>query len=294
MSVDATGPVAGTLPHRPPPLGSLGRELATVHGRPLAIAVTLAAIVGFAGPLQFLNTVTGVQTGEINFTVSTWVAAAVALAALTAGALIAAILPPLLLFPRDRAAAAAHAWIGAREVRRLLGSASAARGIPTTPAEANEWLATNPDVPRTRTLRVDLLVLAGRFDEARRVADHLPRRTPLEAYRHAEATALIDEQSGHAVDLTALRSAALRIPAGAERSEGRASLAVFEARRLIGRGDWRAPLVAVRREIPGSDVSILVRDFGVPMFQIIARWIVVPVATLIVGMAVIVTAMRLA
>lgn len=199
-----------------------------------------------------------------------------------------AILPPLLLPRRDRAVFAAHSWIGAREVRRVLGHATRTTGLPSDARSAEAWLARNPVTDRIGTVRVDALVMAGRFDDARREAERLPEASPLEAYRKAEAIALIADQSGGTVDEKALRDAVAAVPAGLDRTEAAASLAVFRARRALPNGDWRAPLLEVRPAIPGSDLRVLLIDFGLPIFQILVRKTVVPftVILLIIGLSV--------
>jgi hypothetical protein len=201
---------------------------------------------------------------------------------------IIAILPPLLLPKRDRAVFAVHSWIGAREVRRILGGATRATSLPSDARSAEAWLARNPATDRIGTVRVDALVMAGRFDDARLEAGRLPERTPLEAYRKAEAVALINDQTGRAVDEDALRTAVAALPDGIDRTEAAASLAVFRARRALPDGDWRAPLLEVRRAIPGSDLRVLLADFGLPIFEILVRKTVVPftVILLIIGLSV--------
>jgi len=116
---------------------------------------------------------------------------------------------------------------------------------------------------------------------ARAEAALLPDRGPLDRYRRREAVATIDDQQGRPVDIDGLQQAVSDIPHRLDRTEALASLAVFLARRAVNGGDWRAPLADVRQQIPGSDVEILVRDFGWPQLQILARWIVVPFAGLL-------------
>ena len=59
----------------------------------------------------------------------------------------------------------------------------------------------------------------------------------------------------------------------------------------MGTGDWRVPLVAARPYIPGSDVAILIRDFGSTIFKFLWPRIVLPVGALIVAIAMVVTVM---
>lgn len=276
-----------------PPLGSLGKELAAIQELPLTIALGLAVIVGLVGPLLFYQAVSGGLPTAVTAIPWLWLAAAMCIGSLSLATAIAAFLPSFLLSSDDRAASVAHAWIGAREVRRLFGSPTAAINIPTTPEEAETWLATQLDSAHLLPLRFEVLLMVRRFDQARAAVDRFPRSTPFEEYRAVEAGAMVDDQETGQADLTAVREALRQIPRGIDRSEATASLAVFEARRLVGHGDWRAPLVAARRDIPGSDWSILVRDMGMPIFRNIAPRVVLPIGAVIVLIAVGVTFLSL-
>ena len=67
-----------------------------------------------------------------------------------------AFLPGLLLAREKRAALAAHAWLGAREIRRALGSTSAVRHMPTSLETIGPWLAANPETDANREAHVEL------------------------------------------------------------------------------------------------------------------------------------------
>ena len=56
----------------------------------------------------------------------------------------------------------------------------------------------------------------------------------------------------------------------------------------------RAPLVAVRPMIPGSDIGILTRDMGMPTFTWLFRKFVVPLVVFRLGVALAVTFWALA
>jgi hypothetical protein len=180
---------------------------------------------------------------------------------------------------------ATHSWIGAREVRRAFGGAARAIDLPRDAESANAWLARTPASDRNRFVRVDAFMLAGRFDDARAEAELLPDRTTLDAYRKQEALALIADQTGGAVDEEDLQGRIAAMPPGTDRIEATASLAVFRARRALPDGDWRAPLLDARSAIPGSDVRVLLADFGLPMFEILARKAVVPFTALLILIA---------
>jgi hypothetical protein len=167
----------------------------------------------------------------------------------------------------------------------VFGRASKAIGLPRDADTANAWLARTPASDRNRFVRVDALVLAGRLDDARSEAELMPDRTPLDAYRKQEALALVADQAGGAIDEASLRAAVAAIPPGIDRTEAATSLAVFRARRALPDGDWRAPLLEVRPAIPGSDVRVLVADFGLPIFEILVRKAVLPFTALLVLIA---------
>jgi hypothetical protein len=276
---DQTGADA---PGSPSPIGSLGIAMASIHARAQTITMVVTTVVAIIVAATVVPAL-AVPVGDrfpypialLILGVLCWVIFVVAVA-------VIAILPPLLLPRRDRAVFAAHSWIGAREVRRVFGSAARATGLPSDAASAEEWLARNSASDRNRSVRVDALLLAHRFDDARSEAELLPERSPLEAYRKHEALALIADQPGGPVDEDALRAAVASVPVGIDRAEAAASLAVFRARRALPDGDWRAPLLEARRAIPGSDARVIVADFGLPVFEILFRKAVVPFTALLV------------
>lgn len=268
-----------------PPIGALGRRLADVQRRGQFVGLALGFLVGLGVPLLVLPQLIA-AADRANPLPTLWAAAAMAIGGLFVGAAIMALLPPFLMSRANRTASVVHAWIGAREVRRLLGKASSAITIPTTPEDASRWLATTPDTPALLPLRFELLVLTRRFDEARAAAERLPRRTSLDEYRYVEALAMVADQSSGGADLAGLREAAERVTSGVDRAEARASLAIFEARLLSGGEEWRRPLAGARPAIPERDVTILLRDLALPIFTILARRLVLPLALFIVLVAV--------
>lgn len=281
MSDVGPKPPARAAPSSRAPIGSLGIVLAGLQARVQTVTLivtTLVAIVVAATVVPALATPVG---DRFETPVALLILGLVCWAIFTVAVAVIAFLPPLLLPGRDRAVFAANSWIGAREVRRAFGRAARATGLPSDAESAEAWLARNPGADRIRFVRVDALLLAGRFDDARIEAELLPERTPLEAYRKAEARALIADQTGGTVDEDALRAGVAAVPAGIERTEAAVSLAVFRARRALPSGDWRAPLLEVRPAIPGSDIRVLVADFGLPVFEILLRKAVIPFTALL-------------
>jgi hypothetical protein len=257
-------------------MGSLGRTMAGVHARAQTITLLVTTVVAMIVTSTVLPAITEPVGDRFDAPIALLILGVACWAIFVLAVAVIAILPPLLLPKRDRAVFATNSWIGAREIRRAFGRASRARRFPTDPASAEAWLSRNPASARNRFVRVDALILAGRFDDARIETELLPGASPLEAYRKEEARALIEDQMSGTVDEDALRAGVAAVPGGIDRAEAAASLAVFRARRALPDGDWRAPLLEARSAIPGSDVRVLVADFGLPCFEILFRKAVVP------------------
>jgi hypothetical protein len=224
---------------------------------------------------------------KVGYVTAIWAFAAGACVLVVITIAVMAILPPLLLRGPDRTATVVHSWLGAREGRRALGRPARVASIVGTPEAMIRWLERVPPTDALRPIRFEVFLLLGRIDDASAEADLLVRRTPWEEYRYLEAHALIDEQRGIPLDEPALRRAIARIPAGDERVEAEASLAVNLARSALPDGDWRRPLLEVRPRVPGSDASILVRDFGLPTFEILLRRVGVAIILFIVVLAIV-------
>jgi hypothetical protein len=286
-----------SLPHTSagssPPIGALGRELVRVQTRPALVSLGVAAVVGLAGPLLVLRAVEDGFADRGGAIPWIWFAGGVTVASLVLACAVVAFLPTLLLRGADRTATVVHSWVGAREIRRLFGSTSGAFAIPTNPEQATSWLAKNGETDQLRPLRFEALVMARRYDEARELISRYPGLTAFDEYRIVEAYALVDDQATGQVDEAALREAAERVPAGDDRAEAMASMGALLARRLVGTGDWRQPLVAARPYIRDGDVEILVRDFGTPIFKKIWPWVVLPLGGLVLLLATLITVMAI-
>jgi hypothetical protein len=277
-----------------PPIGSLGREFVRIQQRPQMVSLVIGIGVGIVPTLFLPLAIVGNRVPPDRVIPTIWMAALVCTAAYVAAVAIIAFLPWFLVSSRDRAASATHAWIGAREVRRVFGKATAAFKMPTTADEANVWLATNPDTPDMRLFRYETYLLARRFDEARALVPLFPHATTFDRFKSAEALALVDELETGRADLAPAEQALGQIPNGLDRVEAAVALAVFEARRLIGRGDWRQPLIRVRPLVPGSDWKILAVDMGMPIFTYFIRLMVVPLASFSVLVALAVSLLSIA
>jgi hypothetical protein len=156
--------------------------------------------------------------------------------------------------PRSRLAFEAFSWLGEAELaeaRRETGGR-----VPTTAWGARRWLASHPERPELAWIRVEVLLLAGRLDEARTVADSLPTDTPAERFERAAARDLADWRAGGEGDLPAMEAAAaeLRPPDGDEHLRAEVAIATAQVRRRMadGRtapGDAIEPLLEVRKRL---------------------------------------------
>lgn len=153
-------------------------------------------------------------------------------------------LPSLLLAPADRRLLgvvnrlAAHAYMS---WRRAYGN----EPIPRSEEQQLLWIAarpgtaTNPDALATEG---SMLLLLGRYAEARERAERLPDDTPWWRFARAVAITAIDFESGGRGDLAEVRSAAESVH-GERRATAIASLAMEEATRAMIRGDdWEPPI----------------------------------------------------
>ena len=288
---ECTPPVADRTPA---PIGSLGRAFVSVLA-PIQTSVLVVTLVVTFG-LLFLIAIADpfhqlvMQVGEsIGAAPAIWLFAILAGALLCLDCAVVALVPPLLLRGEDRDAFAVHNWIGAREVRRAFGRASRAADVMGTPEAARRWLEQTEPTEELRPIRFEALMIIGRFEEARTEALAMLQRTPLESYRRVEALAIVDDQTGLPFDEVRLRQTIAAIAPGIDRTEATVSLAVTMARRALPDGDWRAPIVAVRGLLPESDALLLTRDFGLTIFDILARRILVPFLILFFAVAVVMT-----
>jgi hypothetical protein len=155
---------------------------------------------------------------------------------------------------RSRRAWEAFAWLGEHELK--VAGDSASDPVPTSRRQAEDWLARHPDMPETRWIRVEVLELAGRFDEARVAAQAMPDSTPSERWEKAEAIDSVEWRSGGEGNIDGLRAAAAELePAdGDERLRAEVAIAAAEVKRRMadGRttpGDALEPLLDVRQRL---------------------------------------------
>jgi hypothetical protein len=159
---------------------------------------------------------------------------------------------------RSRRAFEAFSWLGEWEIRRFR-SVTGSR-VPRTPGDAERWLAQHPEPPSEGTepaaYRVEVLLLAGHFDDARRVAQAMPANDPVEAFMRASSLDVVDWRSGGDGDLPTLERLATEIvpSSGDDRLRAEVSIATARVRRRMadGRtepGDAADPLIEVRERL---------------------------------------------
>ncbi len=150
---------------------------------------------------------------------------------------------------RVRRAYEAFSWLGEWElerVRHLTG-----HGVPTSKATAERWLRNLPERPDTRWIRVEVLALLERLDEARAVADAMPTETPWERFERISSLDLVDWLAGGQGDPDGVRETAAAVRAEGPEVHLRAEVAVAVravARQVADHGPEPAlgPLEAMR------------------------------------------------
>jgi hypothetical protein len=152
-----------------------------------------------------------------------------------------------------RQAFEAMSWLGEWEIAKVRAQTGA--GVPTTAAAARSWLLAHPERPDERWIRVEVLLLAGRVDEAVAVADRMPDSTPQERVDRAVAIDLADWFAGRDGQLEAVATAVGDL--APEDEEGRlrvdVAIAMANVRRRMAEGidlvDAGAPLRKVRQRL---------------------------------------------
>ena len=156
--------------------------------------------------------------------------------------------------PRSRRAFEAFSWLGEWELARARATVG---GLPSSPEDAEAWLASHPTGTITNLdelpIRVEILLLAGRIDDARSAIERLPTITPSDRFERAALVDLVDWRSGGPGDVAAMEAAAEEVHPrdGDERLRADVTIAVAKVRRRMadGRaaaGDAAQPLLDVR------------------------------------------------
>lgn len=177
--------------------------------------------------------------------------------------------------PRARQAMEAFLWLGGWSLAQA--RAQTGGGVPTTASAARRWLANHPAMPDetalVRSLRVQVLLLAGRVADAEAIVDVERGGTPLERFSDAADRQLVRWWTGRPTHVDALRTAAEAIlPAdGDDRARAEVTIALAETRGLAVEdqprdGDALAPLVAARDRLGARADGVLRRDLWRRMF----------------------------
>ncbi|MDP9273622.1 MAG: hypothetical protein M3O93_08900, partial [Chloroflexota bacterium] len=156
-------------------------------------------------------------------------------------------------FPdRSRRAFEAFSWLGEWELARA--RAIAGGSIPTSTSAAEAWLRDRPEREEEMPLRIEVLVFAGRIEEARSLVPNLPTGTPTLDFERAALADLVDFRGGADGDREAMeRAATMILPEdGDDRLRAEVSVAVAHVRRRMAdpateTADAIEPLLEVRR-----------------------------------------------
>jgi len=163
---------------------------------------------------------------------------------------------------RTRLAFEAFSWLGDTEIERarmLTG-----RAAPATAKAAEAWLRQVPDSPLTDWARAEVLILAGRPEEARAIVDRMPADTPAERFELASTRELVDWANGGSTDTTGMEAALEALgPEGSDaRLRGEVAIAAARVRQAMeagepGEGDVLEPLIEVRGRVgPRADGQV--------------------------------------
>jgi hypothetical protein len=136
-----------------------------------------------------------------------------------------------------RRAFEAFSWLGEWDLARARRQTG--RAVPTSPRAAQRWLAARPDRPEERWLRVEVLLLAGRVEEARAVAERMPGGNPEQRLDRALALNLADWFAGGSGDLARIEALAGEVGRADPDAGLRAqvAIAVAQVRRRLAAGD---------------------------------------------------------
>jgi hypothetical protein len=147
----------------------------------------------------------------------------------------------------------AFSWLGEWELAQA--RALTGRAVPTNEVAARRWLIVVRDRPELRGLRVEILGLAKRFDEARALAEQMPESTTQERFDRAVAIDFAGWFAGGDGDVAALEAAAAELLPrdGDARLRGEIAIALAKVRRGMAAGDdpivAGEPLREVRRRL---------------------------------------------
>jgi cadmium resistance protein CadD (predicted permease) len=155
--------------------------------------------------------------------------------------------------PFNRKAFEAFSWLGDEEIARVREVTG--EGVPLSRRAAEAWLTRHPATAETARMRPEVLLMAGRVDDARTAAEALPTGTPWERATRAATIELVAWLAGAGGELDELEAAARELPAKSD--DGlRAAVLLAAARTRLRMSDGRSeagdaalPLVEVRARL---------------------------------------------
>lgn len=228
----------------------------------IAAAIRKPAMIGPFGLPEIAMLVAFVGTWLlVPLLLARWLPGAGLLVELGVPALVGAVLATEAYIrampPRSRRAFEAFSWLGEWELARARATVG---GVPTSPEDAERWLAAHPEGAVTNLdalpIRVEILLLAGRVEDARAAIERLPAITAWDRFERASLVDLVDWRSGGDADVPSMERAAEEIVPvdGDERLRADVTVAVTQVRRRMadGRataGDAAQPLLEVRSRL---------------------------------------------
>jgi hypothetical protein len=162
-------------------------------------------------------------------------------------AIFVAVMAPLWLLVQPagvRRAVDVMTWLNGWETERWQGEIG--RRLPALPRATPALLASLPDTMGLRPLRIELLAVAGEWDEARQRLEQLPTDTPWQRFERAALGEWISFLSDGPELIGPMRLEATRVDDTERSLVARAMVAAAEARRAaVDDGDAVGPLAAL-------------------------------------------------
>jgi hypothetical protein len=252
--------LAGDPPPPPPAMDAPAGQPGSRAAGSIAAAIREPALIGpFGQPELALSIAIVVVLLVVPFAIprDAWAIVRVGLLALVSAVVGAEVY--VRAWPaRSRRAFEAFSWLGEWELaraRRAIG-----RWIPSSPPDAEHWLEAYPTgpirMPEELPVRIEILLLAERIDDGRRLLEDLPTDTPWARFEVAALRDLVDWRAGGDGDLPAMETAAREIePAdGDDRLRADVTIATATVRRRMADGTGTAsdriqPFLEVRERL---------------------------------------------
>jgi len=245
------------------------------HPRAVVLVQTLNRPIHRA---SLAGSIAGILAGGVvmyGLEAAPWPVAAVIAIAATVGFGLAVTL--LILPTRVRLAFEAYMWLGAIDIDRL-DERTGSRPPGNAPNVA-AWLEANPVGPITREARVEMLLVIGRFDEARAELAALAAlptaATDLGRLEVAALRAFLDTVETGGYDAAALDAVLTTIPPGsplALEAQGARAMAEARVRAVRGDPDPLGPLVSFRTVLGRRAAAVTFRRTWLPFARTLATF----------------------